>query len=138
MLYNIYMFPLYVNIPVMFYDIFLKPKESCRRGFVLFMYLLFLAFMLVMGIVRDSFVGTYQRYGLAVVAYFIVVAITCKKSPFTRLVQVVFFEYLFGIILCLFIKIFITIKAKYPGLPIGTCFFFYEKMVSKCIFLILC
>ena len=132
------MFAIYLTLGYTFNEIFNRPKENTRRCHVWSIHLLFTLLFFAAGIGAGMFLGTYHRYGLTVVILLIGVSYACKKLPSTRLVTIITVEFFVGIILCLFIKIFIGVKVKYPGLPIGTLFFLYEKFLSRLFFLVLC
>ena len=119
------------------YEAFLKPTKLKRAIVYGFGYAFYFVVITGLAVGRGMLLGAIQRYALVLVIFFICFAIIYKKSKLTRLVTAVLCECLFGILLCLFIKIFIVFKEKYPGLPIGTLFFFYEKMLSRLFFLLL-
>ena len=90
-IFNVYMFGLYLVLAYSFNEIFQRPNENARRCHVYSVYLFFTFACLGAAIGAGMFLGTYHRYGLVVVIWLICVAISFKKSRFTRLVAAMTF-----------------------------------------------
>ena len=119
------------------YEAFLNPTPLKRAVVFILGYAFYLVLMILLAVGPGILLGAIQRYMVVIVIFLINFVIIYKYHPLKRILFAVMIESLFGIVLALVIKILIGFKLKYPGLPIGTLFFFYEKMFTRLFFLLL-